>query len=168
MGCCPATGPTLKTALCHILTLVGRWINTALQCKIQFHQSCMHNKVVPDYILRHISRIKCCNTMWNVLFIKDETVFFFFFLESIIPIETCLQILWKKSWMSLSFFDIIGFSQYLFSDGSNTQNKILFKNRSFLHFLMRRKFGCVVTSDRHIFNFSLFCWIVKNWCCQEN
>ena len=28
MGYGPATGPTLKTALCHIRTLVGRRINT--------------------------------------------------------------------------------------------------------------------------------------------
>ena len=30
LGFGPATGPTLKTALCHIRTLVGRRINTAL------------------------------------------------------------------------------------------------------------------------------------------
>ena len=30
LGYGPATGPTLKTALCHIRTLVGRTINTAL------------------------------------------------------------------------------------------------------------------------------------------
>ena len=30
LGYGPATGPTLKTALCHIRTLVGRRINTAL------------------------------------------------------------------------------------------------------------------------------------------
>ena len=29
LGFGPATGPTLKTALCHIRTLVGRRINTA-------------------------------------------------------------------------------------------------------------------------------------------
>ena len=29
LGYGPATGPTLKTALCHIRTLVGRRINTA-------------------------------------------------------------------------------------------------------------------------------------------
>ena len=29
LGYGPATGPTLKTALCHICTLVGRRINTA-------------------------------------------------------------------------------------------------------------------------------------------
>ena len=32
LGFGPATGPTLKTALCHIRTLVGRRINTALVC----------------------------------------------------------------------------------------------------------------------------------------
>ena len=31
LGFGPATGPTLKTALCHIRTLVGRRINTALE-----------------------------------------------------------------------------------------------------------------------------------------
>ena len=31
LGFGPATGPTLKTALCHIRTLVGRRINTALR-----------------------------------------------------------------------------------------------------------------------------------------
>ena len=30
LGFGPATGPTLKTALCHIRTLVGRRINTVL------------------------------------------------------------------------------------------------------------------------------------------
>ena len=30
LGYGPATGPTLNTALCHIRTLVGRRINTAL------------------------------------------------------------------------------------------------------------------------------------------
>ena len=31
LGYGPATGPTLKTALCHIRTLVGRRINTETQ-----------------------------------------------------------------------------------------------------------------------------------------
>ena len=34
LGYGPATGPTLKTALCHIRTLVGRRINTALLASV--------------------------------------------------------------------------------------------------------------------------------------
>ena len=34
LGYGPAIGPTLKTALCHIRTLVGRRINTALLAKL--------------------------------------------------------------------------------------------------------------------------------------
>ena len=88
--------------------------------------------------------------MWNVLLQKMKS----FFSESILPIKTRLQILWKKDGMSLSFFDIIPFSTYLSNNGSNTLNEILFKN-SFFYFLIRRNFDCMVTSIRHIINVSL-------------
>ena len=48
------------------------------------------------------------------------------------------------------------FSKYLSNTGNNTKDRTLDKNKSFLHFLIKRKFGCVLTSDRHISNFSSY------------
>ena len=56
----------------------------------------------------------------------------------------------------LRFFDIFRFSKYLSNTGNNTKIRTPDKNKSFLHFLIKRKFGCVLTSDKHIFNFSSY------------
>ena len=117
-------------------------------------QSCMNNKVVPDYISRRISKIKCHNSI-NVerTFIKDEIVFYSAYINSL---ETRLHTFWQNAWSSLGFFDIFCFSKYLSNTGNNTKDKTLDKIKSFLHFLVKRKFGCVLTSNKHIFNFSSY------------
>ena len=38
MGFGPATGPTLKTALCHIRALVGRMINDQNICELRYNK----------------------------------------------------------------------------------------------------------------------------------
>ena len=124
----------------------------SLQWKIQFLQSCTNNKVVPDYIPRCISKIKCRNTI-NIerALIKDKIVFY---PEYITSLTTCLHTFWKKAWTSLSFFDIFCFSKHLSNTGNNTKNKTLEKNKRFLHFFIKTKFGFVQTSDKYIFHFS--------------
>ena len=113
----------------------------------------MNNKVVPDYIPRRISKIKCRKAI-NVecAFVKDEIVFY---SEYITSLKTCLQTFWKKAWTSISFFDIFRFSKYL-SILATTLKIRLDNNKSFLHFLIKRMFCYVLTSDKHIFNFSSY------------
>ena len=114
----------------------------------------MNNKVVPDYISRRVFKIKCRNAFKvERVFIKDEIVFYFGYITSL---KTRLHTFWKKVWTSLSFFDISRFSKYKSNSGNNTKDKTLDKNKRFLHFLIKRKFGCVLTSDKHIFNFSSY------------
>ena len=50
LGFSPAIGPTLKTALCHIRTLVGRGINTA---RTQLLAFCEAPEPVLDFGLEH-------------------------------------------------------------------------------------------------------------------
>ena len=114
-----------------------------------------------------ISKIECRNAI-NVerASIKDEIVLYSAY---IISLKTCLHTFWKKAWTSFSFFDIFRFSKYLSYTGNNTKDKTLDKNKSFLHFLIKKQFSCVLTSDKHIFDYSsMFCRIVKSWFWQED
>ena len=114
----------------------------------------MNNKVVPDYISRRISKIKCRNAInFERAFINDEIAFYSMYITFL---RTCLHTLWKKAWTSLSFFDIFYFSKYLSNTGNNTKIRTPDKNKSFLHFLIKRKFGCELISDKHLFNFSSY------------
>ena len=122
--------------------------------KILFLQSCLDNNIAPGYILRWIKKIKCRNTI-NVLhaFLKDEISFF---SDSIESFKARLYLNWMKSWSSLSFFDLLRFSKYLLNNSSRLKSKLLNSNQQFLNHLIKRKFGSIVTSDKHIFNYSSY------------
>ena len=133
----------------HLRFLIDTYKN-----KIPFRQSCLDNNLAPGYILRRIKKIKCRNTI-NVLraFLKDEISFFF---DSIESVKARLYFNWKMCWSSLSFFDLLRFSKYLTNNSSRLKSKLLNSNQQFWNHLIKRKFGSIVTSDKHIFNYSSY------------
>ena len=103
--------------------------------------------------VRRIRKIKCCST-FNVLraFLKDEISIFF---DSIESVKARLYYKWKTYWSSLSFFDL-RFSKYLTNNSSHLKSTLLNSHQQFFNHLIKRKFGSIVTSDKHIFNYSSY------------
>ena len=81
----------------------------SLKYKAAFLRSCSNNYVVPSYMSRRISKIKCRN-LSNVErpFLKDEISFY---AELLMSCKSHYTLLWSSVWTILSPFDKIRFSK---------------------------------------------------------
>ena len=91
----------------------------------------------------------------NVLraFLKDEISYF---MDSIESVKSCLYVKWRSCWSSLSFFDLFRFLKYLTNNSARLNSKLLNSTRHFFNLLIKKKYGSITTTDRHIFNFSSY------------
>ena len=144
--------PQILCALNRVVQL--RYRINVYRNKILFLQSFQDNNVAPSYIFRRIIKIKCRSTN-NVLraFLKDEISLLSDSLESF---KSRLYLQWKKFWSSLSFFDLLRFSKYLSNNSFRLKSKLLSNNQQFLKHLIKKKSGSIVTTDKHIFNYSSY------------
>ena len=131
-----------------------RYLLDTYENKILLLQFCLDNNLAPGYIVRRIREIKCHNST-NVLraFLKGEISFF---LDSMESVKSRLYDKGKICWSSLSFFDLFRFYKYLTNNFSQLKSKLLNSNQQFLNYLIKKKYGSTVTTDRHIFNYSAY------------
>ena len=134
-----------------------RYLLDSFKNKIFLLQSCLDNNSAPEYIVRHIKKIKCHNST-NVLhaFLKDKISFF---LDSIESVKSRLYHKWKTCWSSHSFFNLLHFSKYLTNNSARLKTLLLNSTQQFLNQLIKMKYGSTATTDRHIFKFFFICFV---------
>ena len=142
--------PQFIRSLNNIIHLRGKLIS--LKCRSSFLKSCLNNNVVPGYISRRIQKIKCRN-LTNVerAFIRDEITFF---MDSIESLKSHIKSSWSYAWKYLGFFDKFRFAKYLSINADTLFNQHTANYNKFLSLLIKKKFGNITTTDKHIFNFS--------------
>ena len=79
-----------------------------------------------------------------------------FFLDTVESVKSRLYYKWKTCWFSPSLFDLLRFSKYLTNNSSSLKSKLLNSNQHFLNLLIKMEYRSIVTTDKHIFNYSSY------------
>ena len=120
-----------------------RYLLDCYRNKIFLLQSCLDKNLAPGYIVQRIRRIKCCNSTkgWDFLFHRLSWVCEILF---ICKVEIMLVFLWLQ------------FLKYLTNNSAQLKSKLSNNTYHFLNLLIKKKYGSITTTDRHIFNFSSY------------